>query len=84
MVDRLKTYRSFVVQYPPNNWYVENPTSSNVQIKNRTAGYFPPPQFVVTRKEVVKDCPMVYQTSADIITPKNLCYIRFKQFPVAP
>jgi hypothetical protein len=78
MVDRISYILDRNTVLPVNNWWVENPFSSNVVIKNRRAGYLPQQTFNVITPVIQKECPMMFQTSPDIILPRNLCYAKYK------
>lgn len=84
MVDKTTYTTDYTTLYPFNDWFVENPFSSKTIIKNRRAGYRPLQSFNVVVKTKEELCPMTYQTSCDIILPKNLCYRKHREIITQP
>ena len=84
MVDRVKYILDQNTLLPVNNFWVENPFSSDVNIKNRKSGYLPLNTFKTVDVVRERTCPMLFQTSPDIVLPKNLCYAKYKTIITQP
>lgn len=84
MAGRTQVTRRFVTSYPFNDLYVENPFSSDVKIKDKRAGYKPVKEYIVYNIEKDEDCQMVFQTSCDLILPRNTCYMRYRTIVEQP
>ena len=70
--------------FPYNGFYAENPFSSRNRIYSGRAGIIPIKyysNYVVTKEE---ECPSQFQTSCDIILPKNLCWMRNREIIMPP
>lgn len=74
MVDTVNPILYQTSNFPFDDWWVEDPFSSEVQIKNKTAGYKPIQSYKVLAITKERECPSTYQTACDIIVPRNLCY----------
>jgi hypothetical protein len=68
-------YSKLVADFPFHNYWRNNPLSSTSWIDPREAGYRPIRKTVLVDKQPSWEDPnAVYQTSCDLILPKNMFY----------